>query len=318
MIDSTKSKILDKEKIEYKLLSERDNYYVEGKYNYSIGKTIYPIRSRLENLFINITAKGGTIENSLHKYFNNLVSMENQNYNDFYFSDIIYALNVLEDEIDYPLEKTSLTHLEFGFNIELDICPTKFLKHHLLMYDCKSPCYNPKNNPHKIIQKYIYTEYEMKIYNKTLDQSRYKEHKRNLAGTKILRIEVKYKSKRVLNKLGVYALSDLRSPIVYRSLIKDFLTKYKNLLIIDSYDGNSFMSKRERQFIKDCTHPNYWVSLKETHHRNTISNHKDKLEKLIRKYGLNNWKTNLRRDIINKFNQLMDNDTITPIIDAKL
>lgn len=308
MIDLIKGKLIHKDKIELKLLSDRSKYVVEGKYNYSDKTHRYPLKTRLENLFINVTEKGATIQNSLHKYFNNLVSGENQNFNDFYFCDILYALDVLEYEMDYSLDETVLTNLEFGFNIDLDICPSRFLDNNVLMHDTKSPCYDPKNDKNMKIKKFIYTEYEIKIYNKTLDQSRYKEFKQQLKGTKILRIEIKYKSKKQINKLGVFSLADLRNPEIYNNLMTDFLSKYDPLLIIDSYNGNSLMSKKEREFITNCTHPNYWIALKEFKHSNTILNHKNKLKKLIKKYSLDSWKKNLKKDILNKFQQLINLD----------
>ena len=308
MIDLVKAKFLDKDRIERKLISEKDNFPVDGQYSYSFAEKKYPLRSRRENLFINVTEKGATIENSLHKYFNNHVSGENQNFDDFHLCDILYALDALGHELDYPLKDTILTSLEFGFNIEMDICPTKFLTNYVLMYDTKTPCYNPKNGKNKKIKKFIYTEYEIKIYNKTLDQSRHKQFKSLLEGTKILRVEIKFKSKRLLNGIGIYTLDDLRKPSIYHTLMETFLKKYENLLIIDSYDGSSLMGKKERRFISDCTHPNYWHKLKEEKHSNTVSNHKNKLKGLMKKYELDTWKKNLRIDLLNKFHELMSLD----------
>lgn len=306
MIDLIKAKFLNKDVIEQKVLAEQRSYPVDGFYSYTNAEKKYPIRSRRDNMFINITDKGATIENSLHKYFNNSVSDENQNFNDFYFCDIVYALEVLGHELDYSLSDTALTRLEFGFNIDLDICPTQFLNHNVLFYDTKSPCYDPKNNRFMKIKKFIYSEYEIKLYNKTLDHSRYKLFATQLLGTKILRIEVKFKSKKLLNKMGIYCLNDLKSPVVYKTLMASFLLKYDNLLIIDSFDGNSNMTKKERKFIIECTHPNYWIKLKDGSHRNTVTNQKKRMEKLINKYGLNTWKNQLRNDLIHKFESLME------------
>ncbi|MEZ4801296.1 MAG: hypothetical protein R2797_00885 [Gelidibacter sp.] len=305
MIDYIRAKLLDKDKITQKMIKDKDMYEVEGKYSYTIGELPYPIRSRRENLFINVTEKSAYIENSIHKYFNNLVSNENQNYNDFYLCDILYTLDVLEQEINYPLENTLVTNLEFGFNIELNINPTKFLQNHVLMHNLRTPCFNPKNDSNMKIKKFIYTEYEIKIYNKTLEQSRHKGFKSKLTGTNILRIEVKYTSKKQLSKLGINTLNDLKNPKSYHALIKDFMNRYDDLLIIDSYNGSSLMSKKDREFITLCTHPNHWIDIRTNSHSNTPTNHKKKLKKLIKEYELDTWKKHLKQDILNKFNQLM-------------
>lgn len=299
MIDFLRVKLIDRDLMLHNLVKDKHNYQVIGKYNHSLGEQEYPIRSKRENLFINITEKGATIENSLHKYFNQIVSNENHNYNDFYFCDILFALDVLEEETNYPLKQTILTNLEFGFNIELNINPTLFLENNVLMYNFRSPCYDPKNEKGKKIKKFTYTEYEIKIYNKSLQ---YKLPKN------ILRIEVKYTSKKQLNKLGIYNLSDLKKSENINALMQDFLRKYDKLLIVDAYNGNNQMSKRERDFMTHCTHPNYWIELSHTKHANTISNQRMKLYKLIEKFNLDSWKNNLRKDIISKFNQLMTSD----------
>ncbi len=305
MIDLLKAKFTNKNKIENKLLLNTEKYAVEKTHFYAFPEKKYPIRSSVENFFINITKSGATIENSLHKYFNKLVSDEKQNHNDFHYYDIEYALDVLEDEIGYPLEDTSVTRLEFGFNIKLNICPTNFLRKHLLMYKLKTACFNPKNNTSMKIQKFIYNEYEFKIYNKTVEQSRNEKFKKKLQDSNILRIEIKHKSRKNLNKLGIYTLSDLRKKSIYFNLMKDFMTKYNELLIVDSYKGSPWMNKKETRFFKDCMIDQYWNELKEDRSINIPRNHKKRLEKLIKKYELDTWKKELKKNILNKFNELM-------------
>lgn len=299
MIDFTKAKLIDRDLILNNLVNDKDKHLVIGKYNFSNEERQFPIRSKRENLFINVTEKGATIENSLHKYFNQIIEDKSHNYNDFDFCDILFVLNSLEQEINYPLEKTSVTNLEFGFNIEMDICPTKFLENNVLMYDFKSPCYDPKNDKGKKIKKFAYTEYEVKIYNKSLQYQLDKQ---------VLRIEIKYKSKRLLNKLGIYNLNDLKNIENIKALMQDFLTKFEALLILDSYNGNFLMSKKERQFITHCTHPNYWIELRGSKHPNTVSNQKRKFLKLVKRYELDTWKNQLKKDILSKFNELIELD----------
>jgi len=70
------------------------------------------------------------------------------------------------------------------------------------------------------------------------------------------------------------------------------------------------MSKKERQFITHCTHPNYWIELKENTHSNTPRNHKKRLEELMVKYELDTWKKNVKIDLLSKFNQLIMADAV--------
>jgi hypothetical protein len=65
------------------------------------------------------------------------------------------------------------------------------------------------------------------------------------------------------------------------------------------------MSKKERLFVTHCTHPNYWIELKENTHLNTVANHKNRLIELMAKYELDTWKNNIIKDVLSKFNELM-------------
>ena len=302
MIDFIKAHFKGKHIVEQHLIKQRGEYLLEGKYNYSHGEKMYPLRSKRGNMFINITEKGGYIENSLHKHFNELIGEGNHNHNDFDYCNLIVALNALEGELNYPLEDTVLTNLEFGFNIDLGKDPTHFLENNLLMYKAKSPCYNPKNNKTMKFKEFTYNEYRIKVYNKSLQYGLDKK------GENILRIEIKYKSKVQLNKFGIYNLLDLKNPSFMYSLFDDFLKKFDDLLIIDSYNGNSSMTRKERLFITHCTNPNYWIDLRNNFSRNIVSIKKRKLDVLIEKHELDTWKKELKSLLVKKFSDLINTD----------
>lgn len=176
------------------------------------------------------------------------------------------------------------------------------------MYNFKEPCYAPKNDEGKKIKKFQYKEYEIKIYDKSLNFARQKEFEMELKGKNILRVEVKYTSKKQLQKMGIFNLEDLRNPNVYLALMKDFLNKFDKFQIIDSYCGEVWMNKKEVRQITNYTHPSYWVSLKGSKSKNTSCYHKKQYDKIVEKYNLDTWKSELREDIIEKFNLLMNSD----------
>ncbi len=295
MIDFIKARLIDRDKIYNQLMAQKNNHDLEGWYSHTKDKTEFPVRSKRENLFINITEKSAYIENSLHKYFNQINMKENHNYNDFSYCDILDTLNLLEQDLQYPLKDTSVLRLEFGFNIDLGVCPTRFIESNLLMEDMKSPCYAPKNDVGKKIKKFTYTEYEIKAYNKSLQYQSIVNNKN------LLRVEVKYKSKKHLQKLGINSLEDLKSLDNLAKLLGDFLVKLDKLIIIDSYDGNTIMTKKDQQKLVLFTNPNYWINIRQNYSRGTVLNRKKEMLELIDKYKLDDWKLDLISLIKEKF-----------------
>lgn len=304
MIDFVKGSFGNKSKVENFILRDetllRKGFFNAREiYSYSQEKFVYPIKAELHNMHINISKQGGYIMNSLHKLNNVLEGRDVGNYNDFSFLELIKTLEWIEKNLNYPLNEISITNLEFGFNLDIDLNPSLVLDNNILMYDFQAPCYNPKNNRDIKIKKFTTTNYEIKVYNKSLQYQ--------LEGelSTILRIEVKYKSRRLLNKLNIYSLEDLRNPNTLSDLYEDFCKKIDRLLIIDNYAGCDSMKKRDKEQIKSYTHPNFWINLKQNAHRNTVLKHKKQCLELIKKYDLNNWEEVLKDLIYEKFKSLM-------------
>ena len=312
MIDYIKAYLKDKSLMESNLKNSRVKEF-KGKMDMETKKLEYPLRAKYENLFINITEKGGHIENSIHKYFNEVAKNPPGNYSDFYYCDLVSALKTMESELKYDLEKTILTRFEFGFNLHIGFNPTQILENNVLGYDLKSPCYNPKNDKNMKIKEFIYDQYVIKIYNKSLHYQLNDDDNFD-----ILRVEIKYKSKKVFNKFGIYNLNDLKNPTCLKLIFNDFMKKLEKLDIIDSYKGSDEMSiKKRNQFIK-FTNENYWIDLKNNFHKNTVLNKKNEFKKMIEDYHLDTWKIEIMKLLHQKFNQLMDTNCNTNVESQKL
>jgi len=302
MVDFIKAYFIDKDEIQANFLKLNKGCSVKSLYDYNEKKWEYPIKANLDNMVIRFTKCKGSIENSIHKKFNCISGAGCQNYNDFCFCDLLDVLSRLEKETACKLNETSLTQLEFGFNIKINMNPTSALENNILMYQFKAPCVDPKNLINKKIKKFTYKNYEIKIYNKSLHYG-LKSPNEN-----ILRIEVKYKSRKEFNKHGIFSLNDLKSPNNLNNLFFDFLKKFEDLLIVDSYEGCPEMSNDEKEFFIKCTHPNYWVDIRNNFHRNTRLNKVSKFKKLISKYDLDSLKSQIKGLLIEKFNELIKTD----------
>lgn len=280
----------------------RSPYELVGKYNHSKETDEYPFWVDVENIRLKLTPQQGSITNSLHRFWNTTHGNGEHNYNDFSFCNIQSALDTLEEEIHYSLEDITLTHLEFGFNIEVEKDPTKLLEENILMYKFKPPCINPQNFKKRKIKKFEFEEYIFKIYNKSLQFGLKNKH--------ILRVEIKYRFNQTLRKFGICTLADLRKKEVYEHLMKDFIEKFDNLLIVDYFDNVEGMSETERNAWIRYTHPNYWIDLrneeKHTNKRGLVYREKLKCKSLIKKYHLNTLQKTIESLLCAKFLELYD------------
>lgn len=298
MIDLIKIYFTDKGSFE-KNAKIKNFESLNSKYLYKYDKLVYPIRTEIHNLRVNITEKNACIENSIHKFFNNTINDENQNYNDFSYCNFIDACNDLEYKLGYSLDNTYLTRFEFGFNIKLDFDPTDFIEDNVLLYNYNSPCYDPKYKKREKIIKFSLKEYEIKIYNKSLQYGLKGDN------VNILRVEVKYKSRRLIQKMGVYNIKDLHNKSVLNNVYNDFMKKIEKIIIVDDYKGSLKMDAKEKDFFIKCTNPNYWIDLRKNYSKNVKHLHKKRFLKLVDKYHLSKKRNYVLEKFKSKFEELM-------------
>ncbi|CAL2102742.1 conserved protein of unknown function [Tenacibaculum sp. 190130A14a] len=298
MIDLIKIYFENKEEME-DCVKSRKFRGLHSKYFYNTDTLTYPIRAELDNLKLNVTDKSASIENSIHKYFNSVFGKGVQNYNDFSYCDFIQACKDLEAKLGLSFEGTYLTRFEFGFNIKLDFDPTDFIEDNVLMYNYNAPCYDPKYKRREKIIKFSLREYEIKIYNKSL-QYGLKEDDAN-----ILRVEVKYKSRRLIQKMGIYNIKDLYNKSVLNNVYNDFMNKIEKIIIVDDYKGSLKMDAKEKDFFIKCTNPNYWIDLRKNYSKNVKNLHKKRFLKLVDKYHLSKKRNYVLEKFKSKFEELM-------------
>lgn len=253
----------------------------------------------LFNLNLKVTDKNNAyIENSLHTFFNLVIKDEEQNYDDLHFCDLVCSINILEDMLNLNLEEFALQNLELGFNIDLGSCPTKFLEENLLMYKLKEPCVNQKNNKTLKQKVFVYQNYKIKIYDKSL------ESKLKISSPNILRIEIKYLTSKEFNKFGIFNLGDLKDLNNINLVFDDFMDKFEKLTIVDSYKGNLSTSRTDRGNLIKYTNPNYWNDTRKNNSKGTLYNRKGRFDVILESNNLLTTKNRLRELIIEKYNYL--------------
>lgn len=295
MIDNVKLFVKDKHRFENHIinnglmeLSSTVNHYT-GEVNE------YPKRGNDLNLNFNITKNQATLLGSIHKYSNILEDKGNQNHNDFSFCQIKDTIEGLIKK--YSIENdTSITNLEFGFNLMVHKDPQIILDKNVLMNNFKAPNKNLKFSGNGDYKEFQLTDYRIKIYNKS------KQYKLN---SHILRIEVKIIRKRLLQQLGIYSLEDLLDEETYFRLYEFFIKKFIDLIIVDEFDEN-LIAEPDRNELNKYMNPNYWIRIKGEKPQRTIRLSKAYFDYFLHKYDLLKTKNELWEMAGSKFIKLLN------------
>ncbi len=256
----------------------------------------YPMQGKYLNMDIRITKTTAYINGSLHKFFNNYINGEDQNYNDFDYLDNVNVIDEIVQYLEIDPGKTKVTNLEFGFNIQLNKDPQKIIDRNVLMYRHSSHSKNLKFSGRGDFKEYEMTDYSVKVYNKS-KQYKTKNH--------IMRIEVKILMKRILERFGVFTLDDLKDKIKIKRLFSFFLTQFNNLLIIDDFNDNHSIPISVKNKLNRYTNPIYWKTNFDYKPDRIRKMHVNQLNKLIKKYKLDSLRNELLLKIIAKYDELL-------------
>lgn len=295
MVDNIKLFALDKHKV--------DNHIVNSKvvdlqsyFNYATGELKeFPKKGKDLNLEINICEKSTSIKGSLHKYHNEKSKKVCQNFDDFYFSQIEKQIWGLIKK--YKIENsTSITNLEFGFNLAVEKDPQIILDSNILMNNFKAPNKNLKFSGKGDLKEFQMTDYSIKIYNKS---------KQYNLDTNILRVELKITLKRFLKKLGIFKLEDLLNKEAFLWLFEALRDKFEGLIIVDEFQ-DKIMLETDKDKLNKYSNPNYWISIKSTKSPKQIIRLKKDFEFLLEKHNLLKTKNDILVKLENKFFELME------------
>ncbi len=296
MIDNVKFQVIQKDNFENFIVSKKiiDLMTIINLFTSEIN--LYPKKGKYKNLDVSITLFNAFINGSLHKFNNLFLFDEDQNYNDFSFCQINEVIYYLTKKFNIE-NSTSLTNLEFGFNINTNKDPQEIIDYNVLMYKLKHHNRDDKYRGKGDFKEYKTTDFNIKVYSKS-KQYNLKENK--------LRIELKITSKRYLQKLGIFKLEDLsEKEIIYR-LYERFLNEINKLTIIDYFYALDIPKIDKEDLIK-FTNPNYWKNLKKVNSTKVVNRIKRDFNLLIKKYNLNETKNEITEKLKIKFNKLLNN-----------
>ncbi|NHM01684.1 hypothetical protein [Flavobacterium difficile] len=296
MIDNVRFFAINKDEFEQNV---RDSGIMDFKAPYCVntGEVLdYPKKGKLWNLDVNITKCTAFLNGSLHKFYNYYFNNEEHNYNDFNYNDLLRVISEIKFYTGINPLQTKITNLEFGFNIEVDKDPQEIIDKCVMMFNHKSPSKNLKYGGRGDYKEFELTDYNIKIYNKSKQYGTSKY---------ILRVEIKIRMKRILERLEIFNLNDLMDKSKLSKLFWFFIDKIEKLHIIDEFEHRKDIPKRDMDKLVKYTSSFHWaIILRKPQKVKNI--HINEFEKLIRKYNLDELKDEILLQLLNKFHQLLE------------
>jgi hypothetical protein len=235
----------------------------------------YPIKTKesYKTFDFKITENSIFSQGTFHKYWQN-----GTNWGDFDLKQFEQAVNQYCKEFQVNPSKSQLHKVEFGVNITTPFVATlKNIRKVFVSY---------KGTPFESLKSYSgrtigvecnLSQYRIKIYSKTL-QYKLKEN--------VLRFEIQVKKMQKLSFEKVY-LSDLLKLSFTEHCKNELINVLQQIIIYD--DSLKGISKKDKEFLKDVSNPNYWAGLNSSNYYKK----KSKYDDLVKNHSLNNMKIEL-------------------------
>jgi len=297
MIDFVRVHYGDKSRLETFIMNPDNFKEMYSVLEYHSGEISYPYRVKFENMEVVVNEKSGYIKNSIHKLNNVLLEGEDHNYNDFTYSQLCSVIDYLNTKV-IDITTTKLSQLEFGLNIKIPMTAEQLISKSVLMHKFEKHSRISKYGGKGYLMSFEYYNYIIKIYDKA------KQY--NLKEQNVLRFEIKFLNTKEFNSLGVFNLNDLKDKEVLNNLFQYLLKRLNELLIVDDYSEES-LSKDDFEKLNMYSSFVFWDKLTSANKRQTKSNHRKKYLSLLEKYNLLKTKNFLRDQLVEKYNQLLNN-----------
>lgn len=296
MIDFIRARIDDRSGL-VDLLENRENFpNVFANVNIHGGEIAYPVKTRMNNMEFRITEGSAYVQNSLHILNNELLYGENQNFNDFNYSELCSCIEHLAGRVPKTLDAT-LTQLEFGFNIHTSRSPSDIIKNNILMHDLNAHSLDKTFKGSGALKRFDHANYQVKIYDKG---------RQSLLPDDLMRFEVRLNRSAELRNLNVWKIGDLTDKKVLNDLFNYTMKRFEGLTIVDTIPFKSDVTLEERTQISEYRSYDYWNSLSKRSQRNLKAKHKVRFDFLIHKHNLLSTKYELKDSLIKKYRELIN------------
>lgn len=295
MIDFVRLYYRDKSNLESFLLDQQNFDTVNTVMEYHTGEIKYPYTAKLGSMDVGVSERSGYVKNSLHKLYNYRVNSEEHNYNDFSYSNVCCEVDYLSKNI-IDADRTKLTQIEFGFNIEIDKLPELLVRRNFLMHKYEGGSGNNYKGKGELKQ-FSHDNYMIKVYDKG---------KQFGLNEKVLRFEIKFIKSKEFQSLGVFNLFDLKDKSNLRRLFIYLIKRFDEMTIIDDFDETSISLLQDYHKLSIYKDPIYWTEEIKGIHSQKRARMKVEFSELLKKNDLLKTKTYLRQLLLKKFIYLIN------------
>lgn len=275
----------------------------DGQGNLIVGKiSLIPIlcpRTRevtkyqtiFKNLRFTIKANSFIIDNSLHKFY------KGNNYSDYSFFELVETVDQIERLTNIKAEDLNVKKLEFALNIITDKPAYKYLS---MFSDFKIKEYDKmKSKAFWYGIKYVFTEYTLKIYDKS---EMVKRTESINIYQNILRFEIQYIRNRRLTSINT--LADLINKEKINSLFQELIEQVERLNCIGN-ENFSEVSSRDREIYFAGQNERFWITEKDLN-RNTAKDKRKRYRIIQQKISKRNMIEEFAEKLKHKYNKLIE------------
>lgn len=278
--------------------------YIDNDGNFIIGKlTLFPIidpktgdvvkyQLILQNILFTYYHREEilTFSNSLQKL------QKGNNYSDFSFLELQEAIKKIEKLTGINAKYFEVKKLEFALNIETDEKPHQYLP---MFSDYRGKEFDKmKSNAFWYGNKYILTEYALKIYDKSEMIKRSEGISLDL---NILRFETAYSRARKVP--SIQTLADLKDKRKIKLLFIELINQVEKLNCIGNEDFSNVPS-RDREMYFAGQNSRFWIAEKQLN-KNTAKDKKKRYRDIQQKVAKKNLIDEFTEKLKQKFDQLI-------------
>lgn len=232
------------------------------------------------------------IGGSIHKYWNN-----GTNETDFYFSDLVKALDRFCNQLQLNPELAIITNLECGVNVRPGANATSIIED-IICYKNKLPMrpYEDRDNSFHFIE-FACGNYYIKVYDKG----------KQYHTVNTLRFEFKAKRSKEINPAGVTTLQDLYKKEVLQVLGRKLMQFFNYVVFTDDDINSKKLTKANQKVFVEMENPNKWI-LGEGPKTSTQYRIERKFISIVNKYSQKQYFALLKNLITEKVNALQENE----------
>ena len=206
-------------------------------------------RAQVENLDLILVGNRLIVSGSMHKYYNRVNLKGDHNHDDFTIEAFRLAVKHLADRLGEDIYRAAVINLEVGVNIQMTQNVTSILDNCVISHQYDLPSTNKVFGQKGRFIVFKRKEYWMKVYDKGRQYGQ---------PDQILRVEVKFKTRAIIQKNGIWELADLLKVSSWVSLAKALLQRANKLLIIDSIDTAHVLNTDDKLFLLERLNPLFW------------------------------------------------------------